>query len=82
MERTGRWYIVRLELAIGVAATLFAVWAVAAASQPRLGSGNAVGLSIACAGAVGCVVGLTWMWRIFRAQPEAGTPPWRYRDRR
>ena len=28
----------------------------------------------------GIVIGLIWMWRIFRADPEAGAPPWRHRD--
>jgi hypothetical protein len=31
-------------------------------------------------GLSGIVIGLIWMWRIFRADPEAGAPPWRHRD--
>ncbi len=32
------------------------------------------------AGVVAYVVGIAWMVRIYRADPEAGESPWRYRD--
>jgi hypothetical protein len=31
-------------------------------------------------GLSGIAIGLIWMWRILRADPEAGAPPWRHRD--
>jgi hypothetical protein len=30
--------------------------------------------------AVGVTIGLIWMWRILRADPEADARPWRYRE--
>jgi hypothetical protein len=32
-------------------------------------------------GVLGILVGLAWMWRILRADPEPDTSAWRYRDR-
>jgi protein-S-isoprenylcysteine O-methyltransferase Ste14 len=32
-------------------------------------------------GILGILVGLAWMWRIVRADPEPDTSAWRYRDR-
>src|SRR6185295_10630576 len=32
-------------------------------------------------GGLGLVVGLAWMWRILRADPEPGTDGWLYRSR-
>ena len=29
-------------------------------------------------GRAGLLIGLVWMWRILRADPEAGTPAWRH----
>jgi hypothetical protein len=31
-------------------------------------------------GILGILVGLAWMWRILRADPEPDTSAWRYRD--
>jgi hypothetical protein len=38
-------------------------------------------IALPWAGAIGYLVGLGWMIRIYRADPERSTPPWRYRDR-
>jgi hypothetical protein len=32
-------------------------------------------------GVLGILVGLAWMWRILRADPEPDTSAWRYRER-
>ena len=39
-----------------------------------------IGLIVPAIGVVGLVVGLIWMVRIFRADPEPKTKGWRYRD--
>jgi hypothetical protein len=82
--RTGAWLIVRLELAVGFSATAapFA-WFVLPAPVTELG-GNGLDPWVAAltiAGVAGSILGLAWMWCIFRASPESGAPPWRYRDR-
>jgi hypothetical protein len=40
---------------------------------------TAVGMIVPGAGVLGLVIGLAWMWRILRANPEPDTRSWRYR---
>jgi hypothetical protein len=76
--------LTRIELALGIGAVLFALWATTydpMLSHPLI-EPRPVGLAdlIVPAGFVGMLVGLAWMLRILlglRDEP----PPWRYRGR-
>jgi hypothetical protein len=37
-------------------------------------------LLVGAVGILGMVLGVAWMIRLSRPDPEAGRPPWRYRD--
>ena len=39
----------------------------------------AVAMIVPAAGVLGPVIGLAWMWRILRADPEPDSRSWRYR---
>lgn len=43
------------------------------------GFAAAVGMIVLGAGVLGLVIGLAWMWRILRADPEPDSRSWRYR---
>ena len=85
MERTARWYVLRIELAIGIVALAWLVMNLlfppvfvgGPPPEPGLTLGGAIHLAAIAVAAVG----VAWMWRIMRADPEAGAPAWRYRDR-
>lgn len=72
-----------------VARTLFHVvlfllgfLAFAAIASPSITSGRDPRSDIlAYAGFLGVLVGVAWMWRIVRADPEPDASAWRYRDR-
>ena len=84
---TRRWIVTRTEFAIGVlAALVFPFLAVASPSYmgggmrpPGLLSDLLSALPVAI-GIVGVVVGLAWMVRILRQDPESGPSHWRYRS--
>jgi hypothetical protein len=40
---------------------------------------TAMGIIVPGAGAIGLLIGLAWMWRILRANPEPDSRSWRYR---
>jgi hypothetical protein len=80
--RRGR-KLARLIFAEAISVALVALVAIAAVA---LGAGsNTMGPEpdhwALVPGGVGLVVGLVWMWRILRANPEPDTPAWRYRER-
>ena len=88
---TPAWFLVRLELLVGVGLTVFV--GLVASSNPFVivGRGNPTTLGpiatlasiiivfVPIIGLVIAVVGLTWMVRIFRG-PIDEPPHWRYRD--
>ena len=90
-RRTPAWWLVRLELAVGIGLTLLVGrlgvdWAMIVLfgfGHPRWGLGplalpsNAV---VAVAAFAIAVAGLVWMVRIIRG-PRDEPPPWRYRAR-
>jgi protein-S-isoprenylcysteine O-methyltransferase Ste14 len=39
----------------------------------------AMGMIVPGAGVLGLIIGLAWMWRILRANPEPDSRSWRYR---
>jgi hypothetical protein len=81
-----RWWTIRAELAIATAAPLllaFVAFAGPAWHRRMLGVPPPIDpqdLAFILGFALS-LVGAAWAWRIWRADLEAGTPPWRYRDR-
>ena len=83
-------FLIRAELVIAFAAPLLAglLWV----AQPGtmgggmfLGGGSSFGWSLIemllpWAAAIGVIVGIVWMLRLSRPDPEAGERTWRYRD--
>lgn len=76
--------LIRLELVIAFAVPLLAgfLWVAAPAGfgggmfyEPPL-----IELILPWAGIVGVIVGIVWMVRLSRPDPEAGERTWRYRD--
>jgi len=79
VNRTRRWWILRIELAIGFLAV--ALGALVFASMPvMLTEPNPQGDPLVLAGLVGLVAGLIWLFRIYRG-PRDRPPTWRYRRR-
>jgi hypothetical protein len=80
--RRGR-SIAKLIFTIGYSPVVFFVLFVVAAPMTWGGGSGAASprvMGVYAFGAAGVVIGLIWMWRILRADPEAGAPPWRHRD--
>jgi hypothetical protein len=48
--------------------------------QPVIGGVQWYEVALPCVGALGYLVGLGWMIRIYRADPEPDEPTWRYRS--
>lgn len=81
-QRLGRaHFLIRAELAIAVAAPLVVAFLYVAAPgfmgarEPWL-----LEQLLPWAGATGVIVGLVWMIRLSRPEPEGGERTWRYRD--
>jgi hypothetical protein len=79
------WLLVRLELAIAfVAPLVVGLGYLAAPGNMGEGLGPAPSPSlfefVPWAGVVGLIVGLVWIVRLSRSDPDAGEPEWRYRD--
>jgi hypothetical protein len=74
---TRRWIVIRTELAIGALVAIAVPVLIIATPSPM---GGGTGPASAVVGIVGVVVGLAWMIRILRDDPEAGPSPWRYRS--
>jgi hypothetical protein len=76
------WLLVRLELTIAFVAPLAAgFWYVAApGSSGGLREPSLIEQYAPWAGVVGLIVGLVWIVRLSRSDPDAGEPEWRYRD--
>jgi hypothetical protein len=66
-------------LATRLGMTLAAVVFLIVLAAPAIGLAPASPLWLASV--VLAAIGATWIFRIARANPEAGTPPWRYRER-
>jgi len=80
--RTWRWWAVRFELALGLAAVLLVGRLILSLGEPMFDGSptpTAVVLSL-WAVWVMMVVAFAWMVRIARG-PRDEPPPWRYRDR-
>ena len=81
-KRTWRWWVVRFELALGLAAVLFVGWLIPTISESMFDgppTPTAVVLSLGAVWVV-MVIAFVWMVRIFRG-PRDEPPPWRYRNR-
>ena len=88
-KRTWRWWVTRLELAIGIGLVVLGLGLLFGVVLPSMSQvtfdsrprewGPAT-LALLAAGVLGLVAGLVWMVRIFRG-PRDEPPPWRYRDR-
>jgi hypothetical protein len=83
-RRTRGWHLTRLELAVGIVAILFALLPTVydpSRSGPLM-EPRPFGVAdlIVPAGYCGMLVGLAWMFRIYRG-PRDEPPRWRYRDR-
>jgi hypothetical protein len=78
------WWLIRLELAIAIGIPLVAGLLFMAApptSSGMYGDEPArIDLRVACGGVAMYLVGLVWMIRLSRANPEGGERSWRYRD--
>lgn len=76
--------LIRLELAVAFAAPIVAGFLFVAApphSHPMFEREPLLIQSLVVwAGLAGLVLGLVWMIRLSRANPEAGESAWRYRD--
>jgi len=81
-KRTWRWWAVRFELVLGLAAVLFVGWLILTLVEPTFDgvrTPTAAVLSLVAVWVV-MVLALAWMIRIARG-PSDEPPPWRYRDR-
>lgn len=78
----GAHFLIRAELAIAVAAPLVVAFLYVAA--PRFTGGIRerwlLEQLLPWAGVAGVILGLVWMIRLSRAEPEGGERTWRYRD--
>ncbi len=75
------WVLIRLELAIAFAAPLLAgFWYISLPGFMFEPPPTLVSQALPWAGAVGVILGLVWMVRLSRMNPEAGERTWRYRD--
>jgi hypothetical protein len=92
-KRTRRWWVTRIELAVGIGLVVFmGFWFFVPGSPwgPCDGFGctrlspwllpTRAETAVPLAAFLVAVIGLAWMIRIFRG-PRDGSPPWRYRDR-
>lgn len=87
--RTQGWWATRVELALAIAAVVFAAWVVLFYTGPNLFAPSFGGHTrylpqvvprlIPLFAVLVMVAGLAWMIRIFRG-PRDEPPPWRYRD--
>jgi uncharacterized membrane protein len=84
-KRTWRWWMTRIELAIGMVAVVVGVSIVPMTLPSYIGAPflepvvpRPWGLLIVLGALVGLVVGLVWMMRIAEV-PTHESPPWRYR---
>ncbi len=78
----GARFLIRAELAIAVAAPLV-VALLYLAAPGFMGEGQGPWLVeqlLPLAGVGGVILGLVWMIRLSRPEPEAGERTWRYRD--
>jgi hypothetical protein len=86
MKRTGRWYMLRVELGIGVVALawLLQLWLFPQVFMggPGPAQGVTFGAAVHLAGIAVVALGVVWMWRIMHANPEAGAPTWHYHHKR
>jgi hypothetical protein len=76
--------LIRTELALAIAAPVVAAFLWVAAPG-TMGGGMFYGAPLIVTlfpltGVVGFIVGLIWIIRLSRPDPEAGEPSWRYRD--
>ena len=79
----GARFLIRAELAVAIIALLIAAfWYVAApgASMPMFWKPPLLVALAPWAGGIGLVVGIAWMVRLSRPDPEPGERSWRYRD--
>lgn len=88
--RTRAWWLIRLELALGIAMTLLVGWlGFDAATEVRVGNPSAHPLplplpphAMVFLGTLAiAIVGLVWMVRIIRGPGDDPPARWRYRDR-
>jgi hypothetical protein len=85
LESARMWARFMLAIPIFLIAYVLIDWAVPVSwtsnpSEPRL-AGLPISDVPSVVGVVGFVIGLAWMWRIYRAPTKVGQADWRYRDR-
>ena len=82
--------LARTILAIAVVATIFAAFSLMTSSDPMFGGPRSIDSNrepitmpwlLEVVGFVAALVGLAWMWRIYRAPTKNDEAVWRYRDR-
>jgi hypothetical protein len=66
MDHTRRWWILRIELVIGLVAVGLGVLAYGSMPGDMLTEPSPQGYPIVLAGLVGLAAGLIWMFRVFR----------------
>jgi hypothetical protein len=82
-RQQGARFLIRAELAFALAVPLIAGFLYIAGPGdigPMFREPPFFTSLIPCIGVAGYVVGITWMIRLSRTNPEAGESSWRYRD--
>jgi hypothetical protein len=81
-----RWWTIRVQLVVATAVPVLIalLWLLQPqfVGDPRPATVFRISGAVLLAGFALAVIGAAWTWRIWRADLEADTPPWRYRDRR
>lgn len=75
--------LIQLEFAVAIAAPLFVGFmyiAMPGNVGPMFQRESLPEEILPWLGVLGVIVGIVWMARLARADPEAGVSPWRYRD--
>ena len=82
--KTWRWYVVRIELAAAIVAPGAVLGAIALLWPPIDGAmfdvppPDPLSMSLPALGFVVYLIGLAWMIRIYRADPEGHRSSWRF----
>jgi hypothetical protein len=79
-KRTRGWYVMRLELAVGILIVLAGVLVLVSMPSAMMGADANPPRVAVLAGLLVGLAGLAWMIRIVRG-PRDEPPRWRYRDR-